>query len=77
MPKEGIIPEGDEEIYMQVDYIEKYSQVVIVANNRTLQYLQNILQVLIDSPVSGKHFHFTRGVNPIDGNIDDLEIRKK
>jgi len=75
MREEDIIPEGDEEIYMDVDYIEEYNQVVIAANNRTLQYLQNILQVLIDS--SGTHFHFTRALNQIEGNIADLVIQKK
>jgi hypothetical protein len=77
MNEQNIIPDGDEDIFIEVNYYPQYNQVEIVANDRTLRYLQNILQVLIESPVSGKHFHFDKAANIIEGNVDDLVLMKK
>jgi hypothetical protein len=75
--EEDIIPDGDEELYLEVHYSDEYNEIVIIANDRTLQYLQNVLQVLIESHVSGKHFHFDKSSNQIEGNVDYLVLQKK
>jgi hypothetical protein len=68
--------ELQEEIVIEVHYDATFNQVIIVANDRTLQYLQDILGAL-RSAGSGNHYHFDKANNMIEGNLDDLVLQKK
>jgi hypothetical protein len=80
MSGQGLEPAYHEEILIEVHYAghgEQYNDVTIFANNRGLEYLRDIFQTLLDSDVSGKHFHIAKYDNVLEGNVYELTLGRK
>jgi hypothetical protein len=75
-------PQSLEEILIEIHYGEPGEQhnhnvVSIFANNGGLEYLRDIFQTLLDSDVSGKHFHIAKYDNVLEGNVYELTLGRK